>query len=129
MCSDLFTNSLNYFTNYIKSHKFNANEQSSRIKTPSKQTKLNVFSFIYKLFKLFTNYSKSHKFNTNERPHEQSSRIKLPSTLPVFLITVQLNEQLDVPYLLPTYDSRGKRVSSKTWHDQDCLHPFVKNVQ
>ena len=32
-------------------------------------------------------YIKSHKFITHERPHEQSSRIKPPSTLPVFLIT------------------------------------------
>ena len=62
------------FTNYNKSH-----AQSSRIKTDLKTTEL---------FKwLFTNYNKSHKFNTHERPHAQSSRIKLPSTLPVFLMT------------------------------------------
>ena len=36
---------------------------------------------------IYINYIKSHKFNIHERPHEQSSRIKPPSTLPVFLIT------------------------------------------
>ena len=45
MCSDLFTNSLNYFTNYIKSHKFNTYEQSSRIKTPSKTNKVKCVFF------------------------------------------------------------------------------------
>ena len=77
MCFHLFTNSLNYFTNYSKSHKFAyKNAFKNKVKC--------VF---FHLQTLFTNYNKSHKFNANERPHEQSSRIKLPSTLPVFLIT------------------------------------------
>ena len=45
MCSDLFTNSLNYLqtiSNPISSTP--TNEQSSRIKPPSKTTKLNVFT-------------------------------------------------------------------------------------
>ena len=42
MCFHLFTNSLNY----NKTHKFNANEQSSRIKTPSKTNKVKCV-FIY----------------------------------------------------------------------------------
>ena len=48
-------------------------------KRPQKQ--LNHYNFYIII------YNKSHKFNTHERPHEQSSRIKPPSTLPVFLIT------------------------------------------
>ena len=70
MCFHLFTNSLNYLQTI-------SNPISSTPTNGPKTTKLNVF----------TNYNKSHKFNTNERPHAQSSRIKLPSTLPVFLIT------------------------------------------
>ena len=60
-------------------HNFNtlSTKQRFRMKLSSKQQKTKLFSFIYK----------SHKFNTHERPHEQSSRIKPPSTLPVFLIT------------------------------------------
>ena len=71
MCSDLFTNSLNYLQTI-------SNPISST--NVPKTTKLNVFTNS-------SNYIKSHKFNTHERPHAQSSRIKLPSTLPVFLIT------------------------------------------
>ena len=45
-------------------------------------------------------YIKSHKFITHERPHEQSSRIKPLRLFLCSLSQVQLNGQLDVPYLL-----------------------------
>ena len=50
MCSDLFTKLFKLFTNYNKSHKFNANErphaQSSGIKTDLKTTELlNYYNF------------------------------------------------------------------------------------
>ena len=73
MCFHLFTNSLNYLQTI-------SNPISSTPTNGPKTTKLNVFTNS-------SNYIKSHKFNTHERPHAQSSRIKLPSTLPVFLIT------------------------------------------